>query len=60
MNDDEHPSRPAPERTPEEQERVLRAAREAKTTIIAVAALTMGSILFMVLITLVIVVLRLL
>jgi hypothetical protein len=47
-----------PVRSEEEAARIAKAAKEAKTTIIAVAALTGGSILFMFLITLVIVALK--
>ena len=50
----------APERTPEEMERIARAAREAKTTILAVAALTIGSIILMFVITIIIVALEVL
>lgn len=47
-----------PPRTEEEMARIALAAKEAKTTIIAVAALALGGILIMFLITLVIVALR--
>lgn len=50
----------APERSPEEMERIAKAAREAKTTILAVAAVTIGSIIFMFVITLIIVALEVL
>ena len=49
-----------PARSEEEMARIALAAREAKTTIIAVAALALGGILIMFLITMVIVALRLL
>lgn len=56
----DHPESTAPVRTPEEHERILKAAREAKVTIIAVAALTIGSMIFMVLIVLVMIGLKVL
>jgi|GEM_PF-3175261 len=49
-----------PPRSEEEIQRALLAAKEAKTTIVAVAALAIGGIIFMFLITLVIVVLKVL
>lgn len=49
-----------PPRTEEEIQRTLLAAKEAKTTIMAVAALAIGTIIFMFLITLVIVALKVL
>jgi hypothetical protein len=49
-----------PPRTEEEMARIALAAREAKTTIIAVAAVALGGIVIMFMITIVIVALRLL
>lgn len=49
-----------PERSEEEMARIAQAAKEAKTTIIAVAAVAIGGIIFMFLFTLVIVALKLL
>ncbi len=49
-----------PPRSEEEIQRAILAAKEAKTTIVAVAALAIGGIIFMFLITLVIVALKVL
>jgi FAD/FMN-containing dehydrogenase len=60
MSEVEHIQEARPPKSEEEIQRALLAAKEAKTTIIAVAALTIGSIIFMFLITLVIVALKVL
>jgi hypothetical protein len=49
-----------PARTEEEMAKIALAAREAKTTIMAVAAVALGGLLIMFMITIVIVALRLL
>ena len=50
---------PAPiARSDEEQARILQAAKEARTTIIAVAAVALGGILFMFLFTIVVIALK--
>lgn len=56
--DSEMPPEEKPVRSEEELAKIALAAKEAKTTIIAVAALTIGSIVFMFLITLVAVALK--
>jgi hypothetical protein len=48
----------APIRSEEEQARILLAAKEAKNTVILVAALAIGSMIFMFLITLVVIALN--
>ena len=47
-----------PVRSEEEQARILLAAKEARTTIIAVAAVALGGILFMFLFTIVVIALK--
>jgi hypothetical protein len=47
-----------PERSEEEMDRIALAAKEAKTTVIAVAAVAFGGLIFMFLFTLVIVALK--
>ena len=56
MTDSEAPTRPV--RSEEDQARIALAAKEARTTIIAVAAVALGGILFMFLFTLVVIALR--
>ena len=56
MNEPEALERPG--RSEEELARITRAAKEARTTIIAVAAVALGGILFMFLFTVVVIALK--
>lgn len=60
LGDEKERPDPLAGRTEEERARILLAAKEAKTTIMVVAAIAIGSMIFMFLITLVIVALNVL